>query len=88
VTGSDLDVSQRDPGVESGHDERGAQHVRMHAPEPGTLPNRANPPMSRAPVKASAVTAPQDRPLVALTDGQVDRPGGSPVCQGDVRQLR
>jgi len=77
VTGGDLDVSQRDAGVEGGHDERGSQHVGMHAAESGTLPDRANPPVSRAPVEALAVTAQQDRTLVALTDGQVDRPGGS-----------
>jgi hypothetical protein len=32
--------------------------------------------VSRAPVEAVAVTASQDRPLVALSDGQVDRPSG------------
>jgi hypothetical protein len=77
VTGGDLDVSQRDAGVESGHDERGSQHVRVHAAEPGTLPDRPNPPMRGAPVEALAVTAPQDRAVVAFPDGQVDHPGGA-----------
>lgn len=77
VTGGDLDVSQRDAGVESGHDERGSQHVRVHAAETGTLPDRPNPPMRGAPVEALAVTAPQDRAVVAFPDGQVDHPGGA-----------
>jgi hypothetical protein len=29
VSGGDLDVAQRDAGVEHGHDERGAEHVWM-----------------------------------------------------------
>ena len=32
--------------------------------------------MGGAPVEAVTVTAPQDRPIVAFTDGQVDRPSG------------
>jgi hypothetical protein len=76
VTGGDLDVSQRDPSVEGGHDERGSQHVRVNGAEPGTLADRADPPVGRAPVEAVAVTASQDRPLVAISDGQVDRPSG------------
>src|ERR687892_1153472 len=76
VTGGDLDVSQRDPGVEGGHDERGSQHVRVHGAEPGTLADRADPPVGGSPVEAVAVTASQDRSVVAFTDGQVDRPSG------------
>jgi len=37
VTGSDLHVPQRDPGVEGGHDECGAEHVRVDGSEPGAL---------------------------------------------------
>jgi hypothetical protein len=48
----------------------------MHHTEPGTLPDRADPPMRGAPVETVAVPAPQDRTLGALPDGQVDRPGG------------
>jgi hypothetical protein len=66
VTGGDLEVSQGDPGVEGGHDERSSQHVRVNCIEPGTLADRADPSVSRAPVEAVAVTASQDRPLVAL----------------------
>ena len=77
VAGGDLDVSQRHAGVEGGHDERGAQHVRVHGTEPGALADRTDPAMRGAPVEALAVTAPQDRAFVAFTDGQVDRPRGS-----------
>ena len=35
VTGGDLDISQRDAGVEGGHDERGSQHVWVHGTESG-----------------------------------------------------
>jgi hypothetical protein len=73
VSGGDLDVSQRDPGVQGGHDERGSQHVRVHGPEPRALADRADPPVGGSPVEALAVTAPQDRSVVAFTDCEVDR---------------
>jgi hypothetical protein len=76
VTGGDLDVSQRDPGVEGGHDERGSQHVRVDGAEPRALADRPDPAMRGAPVETVAVTAPQDRPVVAFAGGQVDGPGG------------
>jgi predicted Abi (CAAX) family protease len=74
VTGRDLDVPERDAGIEGWHDERGSQHVRMHGAEIGTLSDRPDPSVGGSPVESVAVTAPQDRSLVALTDGQVDRP--------------
>jgi hypothetical protein len=74
VTGRDLDVPERDAGIEGCHDERGSQHVRVHGAEIGTLTDRADPSVGGSPVESVAVTAPQDRSLVALTDGQVDRP--------------
>jgi hypothetical protein len=51
VTGADLDLAQRDAGVKGGHDERGSQHARVDGAEPGTLPDRADPPMRGAPVE-------------------------------------
>jgi hypothetical protein len=42
-------------------------------PSPARFLGRANPPVGGAPVEALAVTAEQYRPVVALTDGQVDR---------------
>jgi hypothetical protein len=50
--------------------------VRVHGTKAGALPDRADPPVGGAPVEALAVTAPQDRPFVAFTDRQVDRPRG------------
>src|SRR5919106_1622499 len=76
MTGRDLHVPERDAGIEGRHDERGSQHVRVDSAEPGALSDRAGPAMRGSPVKALTVTAPQDRSLVALTDRQVDRPGG------------
>jgi hypothetical protein len=43
--------------------------VRTHGAEPGTLADRADPPVGGSPVEAVAVTAPQDRPVVTFTDG-------------------
>jgi hypothetical protein len=61
VTGCELDISQRNAGVEGSHDESGSKHVRVHIAEPGTLPDRADPPVRRAPLEALAVPPPQDR---------------------------
>ena len=38
VTSGDLHVAQRHAGVERGHDERRAQHVRVDRPRPARLP--------------------------------------------------
>jgi hypothetical protein len=46
----------------------------MHGAEPGTLTDRPDPPVGGSPVESVTVAVPQDRSLVALTDGQVDRP--------------
>jgi hypothetical protein len=35
VARGQLDVAERDAGVEGGHDERGAQHVWVNVFEPG-----------------------------------------------------
>jgi hypothetical protein len=77
VTGCELDVSQRNAGVEGSHDESGSKHVRVHFAEPGTLPDRADPPVRGAPLEALAVPPPQDRAVAAITDGQVECPGGA-----------
>jgi hypothetical protein len=37
VAGGDLDVSERDAGVESGHDEPGAEHVWVDRAETGSF---------------------------------------------------
>src|SRR4051812_29955676 len=73
VTGGDLYVPQRYAGVEGGHDEPGAQHVRMDAAEPSTLADRTNPTVGGAPVQTLPVLAPQDWSLLTLAHDQIDR---------------
>ena len=40
VAGGDLNIPERDTGVEGGHDERCSQHVRVHGAESGALADR------------------------------------------------
>ena len=72
----ELDVAQRYAGIERGHDERTAQHVRMDMSEARSLADRSHPPMGGAAVEALAVVADQDRSLTPLTDGEIDGAGG------------
>jgi hypothetical protein len=67
----DLDVTERYAGVECSHDECSSEHVRMHRREAGAFADGAHPAARGAAVEAFAVPAPQDRPLVAFTDGRV-----------------
>jgi len=50
VTGCDLYVAQRYPGVERCHDEPGAQHVWMDETESSALADGADPPVRGAAV--------------------------------------
>lgn len=77
VAGSDLDLAERDPGVERAHDEPGPQHVGMDVAKSGPLGDRADPAVGGAPVQALAIASQQDRAGAALADGQVDGPGGA-----------
>ena len=74
VAGGELHVAQGHAGVERGHDERGAEHVRVHDTESGVLADRADPTVSGAPIQALAVLAAQDRSFVPFTDNQIDHP--------------
>jgi hypothetical protein len=69
VTGSELDVAKQNAGVECGHDERSAQHVRVHVAETGSFAERSHPAVSGAPVETLAVASSPDRALVAFPDG-------------------
>ena len=73
----DLDVTQRYPGIESRHDEGGAEHVGMDDAEAGPLADGANPAVCRPPVESLAVVAVQDRPFGPLSKGEIDGPGHS-----------
>ena len=77
VTGGKLHVAQRDAGVEGGHDERGAQHVRVDVVEPGPFADRPHPAVGGAGVEPGAVGASQDRPTGTLADHQVERAGSA-----------
>jgi hypothetical protein len=73
-----LDVAERDPGVKGGCDERMPQRVRpdgLGDPDPAGHP--ADDPPSSVPVQPTAVGGHENRSLTALTDGQIDRPGGT-----------
>jgi hypothetical protein len=43
-------------------------------PSPARFADRADPPVSGAPIQALAVLAAQDRSFVPFTDNQIDRP--------------
>ena len=76
VAGGDLDVAERDAGIEGGHDERGAQHVRVDVSDLGLLGDGADPSMGGASIEALAVAASQDRPVVSFADREVNGPSG------------
>ncbi len=77
MPGSHLHLSERHSCIESSHDERRSQHVRMHQPEPCPFADGADPPVGRAPIEALAVMANQNRALSSFPDGEVDRTGGA-----------
>lgn len=77
VASGNLDIAERDPCVESRHDERGPEHVGLDDPEAGPLSDRADPAVSRPTVEAIAVLASQNRSMRALSDGQVEGPSRS-----------
>jgi hypothetical protein len=45
VAGGELDVARRHPGIQSGHDERRSEHVRVDMAEPRPPTDRAHPTM-------------------------------------------
>jgi hypothetical protein len=58
----ELHVTERYARVEGGHDERSSKHVRMHGAQPGTLADRANPPVRGTSIEPLPVAATQDGP--------------------------
>jgi hypothetical protein len=78
-----LDVTQRDPGVKRGCDERVSQRVgRDGLADSGAARDAADDPSGAVPVQPAAVRGQEHRPFSALADGQIDRPGG-PRSQRD-----
>jgi hypothetical protein len=72
VARCELHVMQRNASVESGHDERGSEHVRMHGAQPGAFADRTNPAVRGASIEPLSVPPAQDGPLTAFAHGQVD----------------
>jgi hypothetical protein len=86
VPSSNLDVSQWHPRIQSGHDERCSQHVRVDTSEPSSLANGADPAVSCAPVQSFAIVTTQDRAFRSVTDGKIES-AGDPRDQRDHRWL-
>jgi hypothetical protein len=73
-----LNVSQWDPGIKRGGDERMPQCVRPDGlGDPGPAGDAADDPPGAVPIQPAAVSGQEHRPVCALADGQVDRPGGA-----------
>ena len=73
-----LNVAQRDPRIKGGGDERVPQGVgRDDFGDPGASDDLADDPPGSVPVDLPAVSGHEHRPVGALGDSQVDRPGGA-----------
>ncbi len=57
MAGGDLNVAERDAGVERGHDERCSEHVGMDVAESGSFADRTHPPVGGSPVETLAVAS-------------------------------
>jgi hypothetical protein len=76
VRGGLLHVPQRHPGVKRGGDERVPERVgRDGLGDPGPAGRLANDPPGSVPVEPPPLGCQEHRPVRALADGQVDRPG-------------
>ena len=78
MRGSFLHIPQRHPGVQRRGDERVPQRVRSdRLGEPSTVRGPADDPRRTVAVQPPAVGGQEQRPVAALADGQVDRPGSA-----------
>jgi hypothetical protein len=76
VRGGFLHVTQWDPGIKRGGDERVSERVgRDGLADPGAAGGLADDPPGAVPVKPPPVGGREHRPADAFADGQVDRPG-------------
>ena len=82
-----LDIAERDPGVQTGGDERVPKRVgRDELADPGAASGRADESHGGVPVQPPVVSGHEHRPFGPFSDGQVDRPGG-PRRQRDGQDL-
>jgi hypothetical protein len=78
MRGSLLHVAQRDPGIERGGDECVSERVWGDVRgDFGAACGLADNPAGAVPVQPPPVRGQEHRPLGALADGQVDRPGSA-----------
>ena len=78
VRGGFLHVTERDPCVEGGGDERMPQRMRSdRLGDSGADGHPANYPGGTVAVQPLTIGAAEDRPVHALADGQVNRPRGA-----------
>jgi len=63
VACGDLHITQRYAGVERGHDEPGAEHVRVDSSQARSSTDGPDPAMGSAPIEALPILAAQDRSL-------------------------
>ena len=75
VAGGELNVSEGDSGVEGGHDERCAQHVRVDVAEPGAFADGSHPSLCGTSIEPVPVAPQQDWAFVAFADGEINRSG-------------
>src|SRR5579863_1332588 len=73
VSGCNLDIAQRNTGVERGHDEPSPQHVGVDSPKAGPLADRAHPTVGGPAVETRAVSSAQDRSFRSLANSEVNR---------------
>jgi hypothetical protein len=73
-----LDVAQRNPGVQTDGDERMPQRVWAdRLGDPGAAGDAADDPPGAVAVQPAPIGGQEDRPFAAITDGQVNCPGGA-----------
>ncbi len=78
MTGCFLNVAERDAGIEGGGDERMPQRMRTDLLEdPGPAGDSTHNPGSAVTIETATGTVTEDRTGAALTDGEIDRSGGS-----------
>ena len=78
VRGGFLHIPQRHPSVQCRGNERVPQRMRPdRLADPGSAGGPPDDPRRTVAVQPPAVRSQEDRPIAALADGQVDRPGGA-----------
>ncbi len=64
MSSGDLDITEGNPSVEGGHDERRPEHVRVDGAETCLLPDGAHPAVGGSPIESLPILSLQDAPSV------------------------